>query len=190
MKTFLMTSIVLFTAACNSPGWVKPHDSSQAFKVADSIFMPVIANGEVVGGDILIADQPQLCEAVRSGFLPSRMKAVMFRVFRLQQDRIVAPDVGEYELLDAAPKKPGNYAVAQRLESDLNCKQTLSARDATLDFGDVGIEQMDTTNKAIVRGRFNVSRFKFNGDYDSGNIIEGAFSADYCPTPFEKFNCR
>lgn len=184
----LIVAIAAVTAACRPPGKVKIAQQ-QAFEVQDSIFIPKVVDGQVIAGDIVLADAPNLCDAVRRGIVPSRMKSLVFRVFRITETALLAPDIGEYKLLHAKPTRTGNYAFGELVESDLNCKQTLETTDSVIGAGNVEINQFEAGDRGVVGGMFRT--YRYSPLFDSyTELVEGGFDAEYCMTAFEKLSCR
>jgi hypothetical protein len=184
----LIVAVAAITTGCRPPGKVKiAYD--QGFEVQDAIFIPKLVDGQVIAGDIVLADAPNLCDSVRRGIVPSRMKSLTFRVFRITETAFLAPDVGEYKVLDAKPTRTGNFAFGELVESDLNCTQTLDARRSVIGAGRVEIEHFEAGDRGVIGGMFTTYRHSTLFDSYS-ELVEGRFDADYCATPFEKFSCR
>ena len=180
-----VVSMLVFTAACNSPGYVNEFQQP-VFKVRDAVFVPIRLEGEILGGKLLIADEPSLCESLSHGFMPKRLEAVQFNVFRMNDRQLLAPEVGSYEIT-ADPMKPGSLAFGAHLLTDLNCTQTLEPTDAVFRDGTLEIERLETGPRGMVSGKFRT--YVSRGDFFRAGP-EGQFLAQWCDTSFEAFTCR
>lgn len=184
----LLPLVALASACQPSPGAVNKSWGEAEFKVQDSIFMPIVVDGRVVGGELVLADKPNLCESARSGYMPSRMKALVFRVVRLTQSDYLAPDIGKYQVVDDKPSVAGSYAFGELIESDLNCTQTLAPTESVQNSGDVTIDAFETGENGVVSGTFSTVKV-YSEDFFLLDL-KGQFNAEYCVTAAQKFSCR
>ncbi|MBK7858213.1 MAG: hypothetical protein IPJ65_06240 [Archangiaceae bacterium] len=170
-------------SACNSPGYLKTSYGAPVH-IESAVFVPSIdAQGRTYGATVLLADVPDLCRSLRSGRMPRKMSGLQLELVRFGQNGLLAPDVGEYNVIAAQPTRVGSYASGLLLESDANCTNTLSATEAVFRSGIVTVDRFETGHDGFVSGSFEAT-------CGQGDEASGRFSAEYCEITAPQLSCQ
>jgi len=179
----IVASLVVLSSACNSPGSIRTSDG-KSIPVQSAAFVPALDNaGRMTSAMIILADEPEVCRALRSGREPKKMEGLQFLVLSLSDRSLLAPDIGEYTVITSEPQRAGNYAIGQMMKTDLNCNNTIPAADAVLRSGFVSIDKLETGREGFASGTFDAT-------YGRGIDVKGRFTAEYCEVTTTQLNCQ
>lgn len=172
MRRLMLAIPMVMLVGCSGSmsGQVAGHNLS----VADAIFAVLKDNsGKSTGLLVVMADKPKICDSLKANREPKQSTALFLSMSRVTDTDTLAPDVGEYTVIEGFPTKAGNYAYSTFSRSDANCDNTVapSARDAKS-----GLVKL-TNLKAEANGAANAT---FDITFGSGDKVTGNFNATYC----------
>jgi hypothetical protein len=172
MKRLMMVASVLAMVGCS--GSVSGTVGGVSLSVSDAIFAVLKDDsGKSTGLFVVMADKPKLCDSLKANREPKSATSLIFSLSRITDTDYLAPDVGEYTVIDENPRNAGNFGFASFSRTDANCTNTLSASASTARSGLVKV----TNLKGEVNGNASAT---FDVTFGGGDKITGNFNATYC----------
>jgi hypothetical protein len=169
----LAAAVVL--SACGGPGNMSGTVAGIKLDVKDSAFLLVKNQaGDTVGMFLAMADQPDICGTLKANRQPKNTTAVLFSMVRYtDQGTTLAPDVGDYTVINMTPPRGGNYAGALFSHTDTNCTSTIAQTAATGSSGLIKLTSMKAEANGYAQGSFDIT-------FGASDKVTGSFSAKFC----------
>lgn len=173
MKRITM-AFVSMLAMAGCAGSVNGQVGGVSLNVSDAIFA-ILKNdqGKSTGMLVIMADKPKLCDSLKANREPKQSTALFMTMSRVTETDSLAPDVGEYTVIDGIPSRAGNYSYASFSRTDANCTNTLSSSTSGAKSGLIKV----TNLKGEANGSANAT---FDITFGSGDNVKGNFNATYC----------
>jgi hypothetical protein len=174
MHSKFLVGAALFVALTGCPGSVSGTVSGISLGVADTLFyVEKDTAGKTIAFDVILADKGSVCTTLKANRLPKSSTSITLGLFRLAEDlTFLAPDIGDFTVIDSTPTKAGNWAIASFSHLDANCTNTLSKSASSGKSGLVKVTGVNAANNGSIAGTFDVS---FGSDR-----VTGSFSGAYC----------
>jgi len=171
-KFLVGASLVAALSGC--PGNVSGTVSGISLGVADTLFyVQKDTDGKTIAFNTIIADKGNVCTTLKANRQPKSATFMQMILFRWADDgKNLAPDVGEYTVVDTTPTKGGNWAYATFNHSDANCTNTLAASASSGKSGLIKVTGVNAANNGSISGTFDIS---FGSDK-----VTGSFNGAYC----------
>lgn len=174
MNKILSSFAVLSLCASCSPGSFTGTVGGNSLAVADVIFSVVNDDdGKTYGALIVMADKPNLCDTLKANREPKQSNYTSFVLLRTSDNKLLAPDVGDYTVIKGLPSGNGNSAYADYKHTDANCTNTLSDDASTGQSGLIKISSFKSGTDGAAVGTFDIT-------YGAGDGVKGSFNAHYC----------
>jgi hypothetical protein len=142
--------------------------------VADAIFgVFKDGSGKSTGAFVILADKPKICDGLRANRVPKSSTSLFFSLSRVTQTDVLAPDVGDYTVIDGLPTAGGNFSYASFDRSDANCTNTLSGSASSGKSGLIKVTNFKGETNGTANGTFDVT-------FGAGDKVTGNFNATYC----------
>lgn len=172
MNRLMMAVAALAMVGCS--GSVSGTVGGISLNVSDSIFAILKDNsGKQTGALVFLSDKPKLCESLKANRTAKSATGLLMAISRSNNDGAIAPDVGDYTVIDQNPTSAGNFAFAGFSRTDANCENTI-ARDASQ--AKSGLIKV-TTLKGEANGSANGT---FDITFGGGDKVTGNFNASFC----------
>ncbi len=174
MKRITMALVsMLMMAGC--AGSVNGQVGGVSLSVSDAIFGILKDNsGKSAGMFVIMADKPKICDSLKANREPKQSTSLFFSMLRYTENfDTLAPDVGEYTVLDGNVSKGGNYASSAFVRTDANCTNTLSLATSGAKSGLIKLTNLKGETNGSANGTFDVT-------FGSGDKVTGNFNATYC----------
>jgi hypothetical protein len=177
----LISLLSLAFVACGGPGSVSGTVSGLSLAVQDSIFTPIKDDdGKTVAAVIVLADKPNICGEIKANRNPKSTTSMVLALFRFSVSQqhldFLAPDVGQYTVINSTPKGAGNYAKATFSRTDANCSSTLSEAAGAGVSGTVTVDSLKAEPGGKATGTFDIT-------FGSNDKVKGNFNAVFCDVP-------
>lgn len=171
-KVLLGASMLAVLAGC--PGTFNGTVGGIGLAPADTIVYPEKdTNSKTVGLFVMMADKGGLCNTLKANRMPKSATGMMLTLFNVSEKlELLAPDVGEYTVVQGAQSKAGRYAWASFNRTDANCTDTLSSSTGSGKSGLVKITALNASTNGNGSGSFDIT---FGTDH-----VTGTFSGSYC----------
>lgn len=172
--TFVLAAALVFSA-CGGPGHMDGTVAGINLSVKDAIFALIKdSSGNTAGMFMVMADKPDLCATVKANRQPKELTGLMFSMVQYTDTAtVLAPDVGEYTVINAAPPRGGRYVGAMFAHTDANCTSTIAQAAGTGSSGLVKLTSLKTETGGYASGTFDVT-------FGSSDKVTGSFNAAYC----------
>lgn len=145
-----------------------------SLSVSDAIFAVLKDDaGKSIAAFIVMADKPKICESLKANREPKTATALALTVYRFSATDYLAPDVGEYTVVDANPTSAGSYASANFSHTDSNCTNTLANSAANGKSGLVKLTSLKGETNGNASGTYDIT-------FGAGDKVTGSFNASYC----------
>jgi hypothetical protein len=176
----LISLLSLAFVACGGPGSVSGTVSGLSLAVQDAIFTPVKDDDrKTIAALIILADKPNICDQMKANRQPKSATSMVLALIRLSdspQQPFLAPDVGQYTVINSDPRAAGNYAEARFSRTDATCSSTLSESAGTGVSGTVTVDSLKAEPGGKATGSFDIT-------FGSNDKVKGNFNAMFCDVP-------
>jgi hypothetical protein len=174
MKRLLMTVSMLSFLFVGCSGSVNGQVGGVSLTVADAIFAVLKDDaGKSTGLFVVLADKPKLCDSLKANREPKSSTSLVFALSRVSDTSFLAPDVGDYTVIDQNPTQAGNFAFGSFSRTDSNCTNTLSTAAAGAKSGLVKLTALKGEANGVASASFDVT-------FGGGDKITGNFNASFC----------
>ena len=145
-----------------------------SLNVSDAIFAVLKDDaGKSIGAFVLLADKPKICDSLKANREPKSSTSLALTVFRFSATDYLAPDVGDYTVVDTNPTSAGSYAQGFFSHTDSNCTNTLAGSAASGKSGLVKLSALKGETNGTASGTFDIT-------FGAGDKVTGNFNASYC----------
>lgn len=172
----LTMAMVSMMAVAGCAGSVNGQVGGVSLSVADAIFAVLKDDaGKTTAALVILGDKPKLCDSLKANREPRSSTGLFLTMVRYNPDAtdFLAPDTGEYTVVDTPQSSGGNFTEATFTRTDSNCTNTLSASAST---GRSGLIKL-TNIKGETNGSANAT---FDITFGAGDKVTGNFNASYC----------
>ncbi|MEW6432521.1 MAG: hypothetical protein AB1730_13545 [Myxococcota bacterium] len=175
MKRVSLGLVAVFLSACGGPGSMDGTVAGLNLSVKDAIFALIKdANGTTQGMYLVLADKPDLCATVKANRQPKSLTGVVFSMIRYTDTgTVLAPEAGDYTVINMQPPRGGSYAGAFFTHTDANCTPTIAPTAATGSSGLVKLGSMKAEPGGFASGTFDVT-------FGTSDKVKGHFNASFC----------
>ena len=145
-----------------------------SLNVSDAIFAVLKDDmGKSIAAFVVMSDKPKICDSLKANREPKTATALLFTLYRFTDTAYLAPDVGEYTVVNTNPTSAGSFASATFTRTDSNCTNTLAANASA---GKSGLVKL-TNLKGEANGNASAT---FDITFGAGDIVKGNFNATFC----------
>ncbi|MFT3706646.1 MAG: hypothetical protein QM817_03170 [Archangium sp.] len=170
----LMIAVAVMAACSGCAGSVNGSVGGVNLSVADAIFAVLKDNqGKTTGAIIVLADKPKICESLRANREPKSSTSMFMSISRITDTDALAPDVGEYTVIQGLPSGAGSFSYAGFSHGDSNCTNTLSSSASSGKSGLVKVTNFKGDSSGSANGTFDIT-------FGAGDKITGNFNATFC----------
>jgi len=170
----LTMAMVSMMALVGCSGSVNCQVGGVSLNVSDAIFAVLKDNaGKSTGLLVIMADKPKICDSLKANREPKQSTALFMSMSRVTDTDTLAPDVGEYTVIEGFPTKAGNYAYASFTRTDANCTNTLSSATSGAKSGLIKVTNLKGEANGNASATFDIT-------FGSGDKVTGNFNASYC----------
>ncbi|MFO0594313.1 MAG: hypothetical protein U0228_03385 [Myxococcaceae bacterium] len=171
-RMMLMVAAIAALSGCS--GSVSGTVGGNSLPVADAIFAVLKDTaGKTTGAIIVLADKPKICDSLKANREPKSSTSMFFSIARITATDSLAPDVGDYTVIDTLPTAAGSFAFAGFSHTDTNCTNTLSGSASTGKSGLVKVTNFKGDSTGSANGTFDVT-------FGGGDKVTGSFNATFC----------
>ncbi|MEW5739348.1 MAG: hypothetical protein AB1938_10505 [Myxococcota bacterium] len=172
--TLAVVAVAVFSS-CGGPGSMSGTVAGIKLDVKDAIFALVKnQQGQTEGLLIALSDKPDGCASLKANRQPKNLTAVSFSMVRYSDmGSLLAPDVGDYTVINSQPSRGGNYAAAYFTHTDTNCTSTISDTAATGSSGIISLKTLKGEANGIASGTYDVT-------FGASDKVTGSFNATFC----------
>lgn len=165
----------VFLSACGGPGYMDGTVAGLNLSVKDAIFALIKdTSGTTQGMYLIMADKPDLCATIKANRQPKSLSGVIFSMIRYTDTgTVLAPEVGDYTVINSTPPRGGSYAGAFFGHTDANCTSTIAQAAATGSSGLVKLTSMKAEAGGSASGTFDVT-------FGTSDKVKGGFNAAFC----------
>lgn len=175
MTRLALALVAVVLSSCGGPGSMSGTVAGIKLDVKDSIFA-LIKNqqGETVGMFLAMSDKTDMCATVKANRQPKNLTATLFSMVRYtDMGTTLAPDVGEYTVINAQPPRGGNYAGAFFSHTDTNCTSTIADSAATGSSGIIKLTSLKGEANGYASGSYDIT-------FGASDKVTGSFNAKFC----------
>lgn len=173
MRTVMLAVAMVAAVGC-APGSVSGSVGGVTMNVADAVFAVLKSDaGKSEGLLVILADKPNICTSLKANREPKSATALTMMLYRVTQTDILAPDVGDYTVIDSNPTSAGNYAGASFTRTDANCTNSLSASASSGKSGLIKVTGLKAEANGNATGSFDIT-------FGAGDKVTGNFNAAFC----------
>jgi hypothetical protein len=170
----MMMAVVSMLALVGCAGSVNGQVGGVSLSVSDAIFAVLKDNsGKSTGLLVIMADKPKLCDSLKANREPKQATSLFLTMSRVTDTDTLAPDVGEYTVIEGFPTKAGNYAYSSFARTDANCTNTLSSSTSGAKSGLIKVTNLKGETNGSANATFDIT-------FGSGDKVTGNFNATYC----------
>jgi hypothetical protein len=164
-----------FLVACGGPGHMDGTVAGINLSVKDAIFALIKdSNGKSAGLFLVMADKPDLCTTLKANRQPKNLTGALFSmVHYTDTGMVLAPDTGDYTVINATPPRGGRYASAFFTRTDANCTPTIAQAAGTGSSGLVKLTSLKSEPGGFASGTFDVT-------FGASDRVTGSFNAAFC----------
>ena len=172
--TFVLAAALVFSA-CGGPGHMDGTVAGINLSVKDAIFALIKdTSGNTAGLYLVMADKPDLCTTVKANRQPKNLTGLVFSMVQYTDTAtILAPDVGDYTVVNSTPPRGGRYAGAFFAHTDANCTSTIAPAAGTGSSGLVKLTSLKGETGGTASGTFDVT-------FGASDKVTGSFNAAFC----------
>lgn len=175
MRTMVGFVAAMVLSACGGAGSVNGTVAGISLSVKDSFFV-LLRNtlGETAGMMVMMLDKPDACTTFKANRNPKNSTGVAFSMVRYtDMGKTLAPDVGEYTVVNGQPSRGGNYVAAYFVRTDSNCTSTVSDAARRGSSGVVKLTSLKGEANGYASGTFDVT-------FGTSDKVTGDFNAKFC----------
>lgn len=169
----LMTAAVLLAGLSGCPGSVNGTVGGVQLPVSDAIFAVLKDNGKTVGAAVYLSDKPKLCDSLHANRETKQATSMLFLLSRTTTSDVLAPDVGDYTVIEFGRAEAGNRTYSFFSRTDANCTNTISSTASGGKSGLVKLTNFKPETGGSANGTFDVT-------FGAGDKVTGNFNATFC----------
>lgn len=175
MKHLVLAALSLSMLVGCSKGSMSGTVGGNNLNVADAIFANVNDNsGASVFALLVMSDKPNLCDSLKANRVAKQATSISFAIVRYNSDdKVLAPDIGDYTVIEGNAPGAGNFASAGFGHTDANCTNTLSESASTGRSGLIKVTNFKPETNGNMAGTYDVT-------FGAGDHVTGGFNASYC----------
>jgi hypothetical protein len=172
MKRMMLAVATMAMVGCS--GSMTGTVGGISLSVSDAIFAVLKDDaGKSIAAFVVMADKPKICDSLKANREPKTATALSLTVYRFSATDYLAPDVGDYTVVDVNPTSAGSYSSATFSHTDSNCTNTLAGSAASGKSGLVKLTSLKGETNGTASGTFDVT-------FGAGDKVTGNFNATYC----------
>ncbi len=172
MKRRVMLLAMVTVAGCS--GSVDGRVGGVKLDVNDAIFALFRDDsGRAIATLVVLSDTPKICDSLKANREPRTSTNLLLTLYRFSSDDYLAPDKGEFTVVDRDPTTAGSWASATFQRTDFNCANTLSPQASTGVSGLVKLTQLEPVANGNARATLDLT-------FGAGDLVKGHFNARFC----------
>lgn len=185
MRRMLQAMSMVAMAGCS--GSMNGTVGGISMSVSDAIFAILKdGGGKSIAAVVVMSDKPKICDSLKANREPKTATALSMTLFRFSDTDYLAPDVGDYTVVDSNPTSAGSFASADFARTDSNCTNTISGNASGGKSGLIKVTAIKGETNGNASGTFDIT-------FGAGDKVTGNFNASYCDIsmlPTAKPNCE